>query len=112
MKRIAFLVLFSAFLFSCDKDESPNPEIPNWIKPRIEELENSGQCFGCNVTRYTYKNEYYYSVYCGYWSCMFCEVYNSTGQNLQELDNFAFEDFISNRNNEIILWSCPTSKKK
>ena len=60
---------------SCEKEDTPNTEIPEWLQPRIEELENFDFCFDCSLTQITYQDEYYYHIYCGLWSCMYCELY-------------------------------------
>ena len=99
-------------LISCQKEKEPelSHEIPQWLQPRFKELKNSEQhCWDCSVTKYTYKDDLYFNVYCGYWSCAFCEFYNNDGKLVSEIENFEFEDFISKRNNEIILWICPDS---
>lgn len=107
MKPFYLILIFAFFLFSCDKDEIPDSEIPEWLEPRIEELKTSEQhCWSCNITRYKYNDNYYYNVYCGYWSCMFCEFYDSNGKLVDESEDFNFEDFLTNKKEETIIWSC------
>jgi hypothetical protein len=107
MKSIFILFLFSLFFFSCNKEETPEPEIPQWLNTKIEEFENTEQhCWSCEITRYTYNNEFYYNLYCSYWSCMFCQFYNQNGQLVSEIETFDFEDFNSSSKDEKVIWNC------
>ena len=110
MKPFYFLLVFALFLFSCDKEETPDPEIPEWLEPRIEELKNGEACASCSVKRYTIKGEYYYTVSCGIWSCNFpCELYNKQGHRIQNEDDFDRIDFRNNKTDETLIWKCPNS---
>ena len=107
MKNLYIISFLFIFLASCEKEDTLNSEIPEWIKPRIVELENFEHCFGCSLTRITYKNEYYYHIYCGLWSCSHCEMYSDNGKLVREIEGFDFEDFFANKKDEVVLWSCP-----
>ncbi len=109
MRHFYFISFLFIFLVSCEKEETPNSEIPEWLEPRIEELENSKLCWGCSITRYTYHNEFYYNIYCGYMSCFFCELYDDNGELVCE--DFDFEDFIANKKDEVIIWGCSILNK-
>lgn len=104
MKNLLLLPLLLFFLVSCQKDEL-NTEIPEWLQPRIEELDKSSNCFDCELTRYTFNDEFYYHIYCGYWSCLYCELYNKNG-NLVEWGVTDFNDFMSEKKDELVIWSC------
>lgn len=111
MKPYFLLLLIVIIFCSCSKDEISESEIPEWLEPRIEELENTEQhCWSCNITRYTYNDEFYYNIYCGYWSCMYCKFYNSEGTLVSELSEFDFNNFIANKQGEIIIWECAKSE--
>ena len=111
MKPFYFLLLFTFFLFSCDKEETPDPEIPEWLQSRIEEFENTEEhCWSCEITRYTYNNEFYYNLYCSYWSCGFCHFYNQHGQSVSDIETFNVEDFHSSSKDEKVIWSCQNSE--
>ena len=109
MKQFFFLLAFTFLLSSCQKedDDRVNPAIPKWLEPRIEALENSEACFACSVTRYTYHDEFYYSVYCGHWSCVMCEVYDSDGNRIADEQQLDYQDFLENRTDETVVWNCP-----
>ena len=108
MKNLHFVLFLFIFLVSCEKEDTPNIKIPDWLEPRIEELENWEHCYGCRLTRITFKNEYYYNVSCVFWSCgAYCELYDKNGRLVNEMDNFSFDDFITNKKDEVVLWSCP-----
>jgi len=104
MKYLLFSSLLLLFLVSCQKEEL-NEEIPEWFYPRIEALENSGECYGCTLTKILYNNSIYYDLYCGYWSCMYCNLYDSNG-NLVEWDVDDFNNFLENKKDEEIIWRC------
>ncbi len=107
MKKILFVLAIALFLLSCQKENTVIAEIPEWLEPRIVELENSDACFACSITRYTYHEEFYYSVYCGHWSCVMCEVYDSNGNRIVDEEQLDYEDFFENRKDETVIWNCP-----
>ncbi len=92
-------------ILACE-DRTPDPKtIPDWMEPRVEELESS-DCPGCKITRVTYMDEYFYQVYCNYWSCLYCEVYHYNGDSVDwTVTDQA--DFIASQSNPVILWTCP-----
>lgn len=104
MKNHLLIILLLLFLVSCQKEEL-NEEIPEWLKPRIEELQNSGECFGCTLAKISFNNSIYYNLYCGYWSCMYFNFYDNNG-NLVEWNVVDFNNFLENNKNETIIWSC------
>lgn len=109
MKRSLQLSLFFfaiILLFSCKEREPVEPRIPDWLKPRLEELENSGDCNGCTVQQSTYKGEYYYHLYCSYWSCSHCEVYYYNGTLVEWSEEFPLGNWLENRTKIDILWQC------
>ncbi len=93
------------FIFIACEDREPAPVvIPNWLESRIAELEESA-CPGCNVTRYTYEEAFYYQVYCNYWSCSDCEIYHYDGVAVDwEIMDKA--DFMQNRTRPVLMWEC------
>ena len=107
MKNLYLILFLLIFIASCEKEDTPNIEIPDWLQPRIEEIENSEHCFDCSLTRITYQKEYYYNIYCLYSSCAYCELYSDNGKLVREIEGFNFEDFLTNKKDEVVLWSCP-----
>jgi hypothetical protein len=105
MKSFCLLLLTSFFLFSCEKEEVSETNVPDWFQPTIEELENSGECFGCTITKIPYNGEIYYHLYCGYWSCMYCNLYDSRG-NLVDWDQEKFDHFLENKSEGEVIWKC------
>ena len=105
MKNLYLISFLFIFLASCEKEETPKPEIPEWLEPRIEEIESMNLCATCSISRTNYQNQLYYHVYCGIWSCSHCEVYNSSG-NLVDWSKINFEDFAESEKNAITIWSC------
>ena len=105
MKKIFLIAVTFLLSLSCQKDEISEPVIPEWLKPKIENFEKPGQCYGCSVTRIEYNNQWYYHLYCGIWSCMYCQLYNSEG-NLVSWDQEQFNDFFRMKKNETVIWQC------
>lgn len=105
MKRLIFIAfLFLAFV-ACE-DREPEPVIvPDWLKPRLTEFESSEDCMACKVQRWTYKEEYFYRVYCSYWSCLDCEIYRYDG-TLVDWTLIDHADFDANKSRPMIIWEC------
>jgi hypothetical protein len=93
MKKIAFVFLISLLVTSCEKEEKlpPNPE---WLNTMISQLENS-PLPGISIYAYKWKGDYYYHVSNPISSCMFCEVYDYSGDKPSWTDD-EFTDFINN----------------
>lgn len=105
MKHYIFSFLICLLIGSCQKEETPAPNVPDWFQPQIKELESSGECYDCTITQITYFNKFYYHLYCGYWSCMYCKLYDNEG-NLVEWENEDFNNFLENKNSEKVIWEC------
>ena len=93
MKKIAFVFLLSFLVFSCEKDENlpPNPE---WLNTMISQLENTALP-GIIINAYKWNEGYYYHISNPISSCMFCEVYDYSGDLIRFTDD-EFTDFINN----------------
>ena len=105
MKRLIIPALILLFLISCQKEETPISEVPDWFLPQIEKLEKSGECYGCTITKISYNNKIYYYLYCGYWSCIYCNLFDENGK-LVEWETYDFSDFIENKIVGEIIWKC------
>ena len=105
MRKLQLIIIFIILLIACEDRESNPAAIPLWLEPRIEELEN-GECIGCSVTRYTYREEYFYHVYCNTWSCVECEVYRYNGARVNWGEDIDPVDYNQNRTNPVIIWEC------
>jgi hypothetical protein len=99
------LLAFITTLFACEERLPEEPTVPEWLQPRIEELEASDNCIGCTIKRTTYLDEYYFHVYCNFWSCSHCEVYHHDGQ-LVNWEEINFADFLEKQVNTTIIWQC------
>ena len=93
MKKIAFLLLLSLFVISCEKDEKLPPN-PDWLNTMISQLQNSALP-GITINAYKWNEAYYYHVLNPISSCMFCVVYDYTG-NMITLTDDKFSDFVNN----------------
>ena len=100
-----FLIIFSFTYFSgCQKDTSPITITPVWLNEFIENIENDHAYYGANITRYEWKEKYYYDVFVASRSCFPCEVYDQTGQLMIWNDSSAI-DYVNNRKNGFVVWS-------
>ncbi len=109
MRHFYFISFLLLFLISCEKEDTPNTEIPDWLQPRIEELENSEQCHFYSISRDTYKNQFYYDILNIAVNCILCEVYDAQG-NLVEWGSDVKMDFLNNRKGRVGIWHCPNSE--
>lgn len=106
MQKFLYISLIIVALLACE-DREPEPIIvPEWIEPRLAELENSGECDGCQVQRWTYNEEYFYVLYCSYWSCLNCEVYHYDGTLVEWGETVDPVDFDINKHRPIKIWEC------
>lgn len=88
------------------QDREPDPIIiPDALKPRLLELEKSGDCFGCTVQRWTYDDAFFYHLYCSYWSCSDCEIYKFDG-TLVDWADIDRADFEANKHRPEKIWEC------
>jgi len=106
MKRYLH-ILFLVVAFVACEDREPDPIIvPEWLKSRLLELENSGDCYDCKVQRWTYNEEFFYHVYCGHWSCLECEIYRYNGDLVTWVDDIDHADFAENKGRPLVIWKC------
>lgn len=106
-KKIVFVTcILALFLLTCEERETEEITTPAWIETRLTELENSGDCFGCTLQRWTYNNEYYYHLYCNHWSCSNCEVYRYNGDKVVWGENVDPADYEKNKHRPVKIWEC------
>lgn len=100
-----FILIF-CFSISCE-DREPDPVItPEWLKPQLAELEDSGECEGCSVQRWSYNEQYFYHFYCDYWSCSDCEVYHFDGTKVEWGVSVDPVDFNKYKRRPVLVWQC------
>lgn len=91
MKKTIVALILSLLLFSaCQKDQESAR--PDWLNAKVAELISDDQCSISTVTVYEFEGQQYYNIYCGVWSCMFCELYDAEG-NAVNWDPDAFQKF-------------------
>jgi len=100
MKRFATILLFVFILGmdSCKKEENSTPDqFPEWLQTKITELLPDQR--GCGITDVTiseYKGKRYYNIYCGLWSCVYCQLFDEKG-NHPVWEANEFNDFLKNQ---------------
>lgn len=96
MKRFPAFILSVLLicLYSCKKDDHPaNEQFPEWLQAKITELTSVQDiCSITDVTTIEYNGKVYYHIYCGLWSCMYCEFFDEKG-NRPNWDTNDWNDF-------------------
>lgn len=105
MKKILLLFFVALTILSCEEREPDPILVPEWLHPRLQELEAGGDCFGCTVQRWTYNEEYFYHLYCSYWSCSDCEIYHHDGRPV-DWELIDRVDFNANKYRPVKVWEC------
>jgi hypothetical protein len=100
-RRLTGLVFIAAFLalFSCHKKEeiTVSKEFPGWLRIKIAGLiPDEPLCKISEVTTIQYKGKIYYHVYCGLWSCMYCQLFDEQG-NRPDWKDEDWQDFFANK---------------
>jgi hypothetical protein len=102
---ISSLLLLLAF--GCHKEtsvESTN-DIPKWLQVKIDSMSANRDYFGSLIYRYKWSNEYYYHIEIPISSCAYCEVYNQNGTKIQFTSDTQFQDFLTNKTDQVLIWA-------
>lgn len=104
-------VIFLVFLIgsgACKKENEPtNDQLPDWLQAKITELvPEQNLCKITDVTIIEYKEKRYYHIYCGIWSCMYCQLFDEKG-NRPSWENTEWNDFMTNHKDLKTLPACP-----
>lgn len=109
MKRsIYYFTIFVMLLISaCKKEEiSDQGQFPEWLQAKITELTSKQNiCLITDVTISEYKGKRYYNVYCGLWSCVYCQFFDEQG-NRPTWDSNGWNDFFAKQKVVKILPAC------
>lgn len=110
MKSLLVTSLFVLLLVpgSCRKDDTPaDDQFPAWLQTRITELTSEFDlCKMTDVTILEYKGKKYYHVYCGLWSCRYCQLFDENGDR-PTFTNTEWNDFLANKKEIKTLPACP-----
>ena len=109
--RISIAILFlSAFLASC-RNHSTEPfdyskDAPAWLKDKVTLMSSDTTKFYTKTTvyRYSWHSDYVYQISVPLSSCMYCELYDQTGQKIKITSDAMLQDFLNSRTNEVIVW--------
>jgi hypothetical protein len=86
-------------VLACDKkdEDISTDQLPEWLQTKITELiPDQKSCWITDVTIIKYKGERYYHVYCGLWSCMYCQLFDEKG-NRPTWETNQWNDFFANK---------------
>lgn len=85
-------------LHACNKEEITNSDqFPEWLQTKIAELiPDQRSCSITNVTIIEYKGKKYFHVYCGIWSCVYCQLFDEEG-NRPAWETAEWNDFHANQ---------------
>ena len=105
---IAFLFIFLLVPGSCKKEDNrTDDQFPAWLQTKITELTSEfNLCKMTDVTILEYKGKQYYHIYCGLWSCMYCQLFDEKG-NRPTFTNTEWNDFLTNKKEIKTLPACP-----
>ena len=111
-KFLAFLFVLILILMSCQGSISTSPlhyenDIPVWLKLKIDSISTQSYYWGTSVHRCEWRGSYVYYLDIPVSSCMFCEVFDQYGEKINLQDAELFQDFLTNKRNDIIIWSWP-----
>ena len=99
------LVFFTLFLITgCQKDTSPIIITPDWLNRYIADIQDNPEYYGTKIYRYEWKEKIVYHVMIPISSCAYCDVYDQRGSKIKFKDDAAFQDFINNKKNEVVVW--------
>lgn len=95
---IFILIVLLIGLSSCKKDNnSANDQFPEWLQAKITELvPDQNLCEITDVTIIEYNGKKYFHVYCGIWSCMYCQLFDEQG-NRPNWETSEWNDFFANK---------------
>jgi hypothetical protein len=102
------LIVFLLGIDSCKKDGTSAPDqFPEWLQTKITELTSEfNLCKFTDITIIEYKGQKYYHVYCGAWSCMYCQLFDEQG-NRPVWESNEWNDFSTNKKVIKTLPACP-----
>jgi hypothetical protein len=110
MRRVIFIssLLFLPFI-GCSRDNTVEPfdydrDTPVWLKAKIDSISENPAYFGARVFRYEWRQEVLYHIEVPISSCAYCELYDENGTKKQFTDDEDFQDFLANKENEILIW--------
>ena len=110
MKKLIILVtILSVFvILSCNKKDLLNSsdDFPVWLQQKITELIGDQKlCEITDVTVIEYNGKRYYHIYAGFWSCVYCQLFDEQG-NRPNWDNKGWEDFFSKKRDIQVRPAC------
>ncbi|BBE16825.1 hypothetical protein AQPE_0972 [Aquipluma nitroreducens] len=94
---------------SCDKkDEITDAnQYPVWLQTKIDELTSKQNiCKITDVTIIEYNGKTYYHIYCGLWSCSYCQLFDDNG-NYAVWETNEFANFLKSGKVIKVLPACP-----
>ena len=101
MKRLilfaGILVLLSLSACKKDKEATVNDQFPEWLQLKIDELiPDQNLCKITTITTIEFNGKKYYHIYCGIWSCMYCQLFDENG-NRPVWEENVWNDFFANQ---------------
>jgi predicted nucleic-acid-binding Zn-ribbon protein len=104
---IILLVVFLLGIDSCKKEENSAPDqFPEWLQSKITELTSEFDlCKYTDVTIIEFQGKKYYHVYCGVWSCMYCQLFDEDGVR-PNWDTNGWNDFFANKKEIKVVPAC------
>jgi hypothetical protein len=107
MHKTILIFLFLALLTICCNESnsvSYDNDTPAWLRQKIDDMSVNINYYGARIYRYEWTGKYIYHIMIPISSCAYCEVYDQFGNKVIFKDDYMFQDFITNKKNEIIIW--------
>ena len=105
-KVIFILSLIVVLLSGCKKNDivQASTDNPEWLKVKISTMSADQYYMGTKVFRYKWNGAYIYYIEIPVSSCAYCDVYDQSGNKISFTDNAIFQNFQTNRSDEVLIW--------
>jgi hypothetical protein len=108
MIRMVFIsCLLVLLVLGCNKNaiKESSKDIPAWLQDKINSMSNERSYGGVKIYRYKWNGEQVYYIDNPISSCMYCELYNQSGNHIKIADNDTqFIQFLGDKSNAVIIW--------
>ncbi len=108
---IVFALLLALILFRCSMDiGSENhkfeKDTPVWLEEKINTISNfTGHYYDwTRVYRYEWNNSFIYLFSVPASSCMYCELYDQSGNKVTAFNDSVLQEILQTRKGEVLMW--------
>ncbi len=98
--------MFVFLVVACEKKSQQQDQLPEWLEIILDESTNNDFCQYWSVTRYSFRDSYYYELFNPLSSCLFCDVYDEEGNRMVWDDHEDMNAYVENRTDVTLVWEC------